>query len=82
MLVGPCGRRGDARRPGRAHRRHRPDKLVLSIGRAMARRHGFNDYPFVVIDYPYAENLTTESLELHRQKAWPQVQAVLLGETT
>ena len=45
----------------------------------MARRHGFNDYPFVVIDYPYAENLTTESLEIHRQKAWPQVQAVLLG---
>ena len=59
-----------------------PDKLVLSIGRAMARRHGYNDYPFVVIDYPYAENLTTESLELHRQKAWPQIQAVLLDETS
>ncbi len=55
-----------------------PDKLVLSIGTAMARRHGFNDYPFVVIDYPYAESLTTESLELHRQKAWPQIESVLL----
>lgn len=55
-----------------------PDKLILTIGRTMAKRHGYPDYPFVVIDYPYAESLNDQRLEEHLQKAWPQIEQVLL----
>ncbi len=55
-----------------------PDKLILSIGRTMAQRHGYPDFPFVVIDYPYAESLDEERLEAHLERAWPQVRSVLL----
>ncbi len=44
----------------------------------MAKRHGYPDYPFVVIDYPYAESLDEERLEAHLERAWPQVRSVLL----
>ena len=44
----------------------------------MAKRHGYPDYPFVVIDYPYAESLDEERLEAHFERAWPQVRSVLL----
>jgi hypothetical protein len=55
-----------------------PDKLILTIGRTMANRHGYSDFPFVVIDYPYAENLTPERLDAHTETAWRQIQEVLL----
>jgi len=46
----------------------------------MAKRHGYPDFPFVVIDYPYAENLTADRLEAHTTKAWDQIQKVLLTD--
>jgi len=45
----------------------------------MAQRHGYSEYPFVVIDYPYAESLDDERLEGHLDHAWPQIQQVLLN---
>ena len=57
-----------------------PDKLILTIGRTMAKRHGYADYPFVVISYPYAENLNEERLEEHTKRAWKQIQQVLIKD--
>jgi hypothetical protein len=55
------------------------DALVRSTGLAMARAHGYSDYPFVTV--PHFLEPTFEAVQRTVDIALPQVETVLLHGT-
>ena len=59
------------------------DTLARSIGRSMARLHGFPDYPFIEIPAPYLESVLVSDAEFERKTvaAVAQAEDLLLRDT-
>ena len=56
------------------------DALTTSVGVAMARAHGYLDYPFVIV--PHFTAPTIEAWQHAADVAMPQVEAVLQKDLT
>lgn len=53
------------------------EALIRTVGRAMARAHGFKDYPFVSLPLFMGEGITDEALRAYVEQAVPQIERVL-----
>ena len=61
------------------------DRLVRTTGKAMARAHGAPDFPFAIIDWPFASlDMLTEDQQIESiaQGVVGQVERILLEKIT
>ena len=53
------------------------DALVKTVGQAMARNHGYTDYPFVIVPGYHGMAYTHEKVQSDVEIAMPQIEKAL-----